>query len=576
MKKLMSLLLAAAMVASLAACSNTGSSASQPASQPASQAETAAPTTKEAAQPASQEATQAPTEAATAAPTEAPTAAPAPADVVSAKDTLNVQIAGDPGDLSPYGLWNNNGMRIKYQIMQSLFTTGPDSKPVAVLADDDYKWVDDKTIEFAIREGAHFSNGDPVTTEDVMYSLETAAANSIFSIQAKYVDLDATRASIKDDRHMSIVLKDPSAFFYTTVGALNISNKKSMEADPNAQKTNPIGSGPYKVKEYVVGSHVELEADENYWNKAVDGAKVKSVTCRFITEPAQRTISLEMGEVDFLWDVPSVDYETLKNEDGIEVLEKAGTNTLGLTLNVTENSILSDVRLREAIVTAIDAAAVTQVAYGEMGEPCYTLFTDGFTGVTGGAARYNKGVYCKADVASAKALVDAWSADNGGQTPKIVMMNNGDKVRGDALQVINSMLNNAGFEATIVDYEAAAYNQYQQDTKAGWDLFISSQGCPSGLIADYLNSLFGKDSQNRTGQQNQELFDIISEAIKIVDDEAKMTELMDRAIEIITQEQFYWVPLTQIKMVWAYNDALEGVVPWGPSSMRYADFYFTK
>ncbi len=149
---------------------------------------------------------------------------------------------------------------------------------------------DRTTYTFTIREG-NFSDGSPITAEDVIYSLETMSESPVVSNAAAH---DAVAAIDKlDDRTVQVQLSRPSQNFWRGMG--DVAGLIQPQAAADQIATNPIGSGPYRIVEYVSNSHIEFEANPEYWGEQPE---ITSVTVRIITDGTAKLNAIEAGEID--------------------------------------------------------------------------------------------------------------------------------------------------------------------------------------------------------------------------------------------------------------------------------------
>lgn len=152
---------------------------------------------------------------------------------------------------------------------------------------------DDKlTYLFKIRQTT-FSNGAPVTADDVVYSLKTMQGSPVVDYAAAY---EAVKSIEKvDDHTVKVTLSRPSQNFWQGMGS--ISGLIQPEANAANIATNPIGTGPYKLVSYTTNSAFEFTANPTYW-----GTKpaIKDVTVRIITDGTAGLNALEASEVDAL------------------------------------------------------------------------------------------------------------------------------------------------------------------------------------------------------------------------------------------------------------------------------------
>ena len=150
---------------------------------------------------------------------------------------------------------------------------------------------DDKlTYEFKIRK-TNFSDGTPVTVEDVIYSLNTMKASPVVNNSSAYNAVTAIEKV--DDSTVKVTLSQPSQNFWRGMGS--IAGLIQPEHAAAAIATNPIGTGPYVLKAYTTNSTFEFEANPSYW-----GAKpaITAATVRIVTDGTAGLNALEAGEVD--------------------------------------------------------------------------------------------------------------------------------------------------------------------------------------------------------------------------------------------------------------------------------------
>ena len=160
---------------------------------------------------------------------------------------------------------------------------------------------------FTIRE-TNFSDGTPVTVEDVVFSLETMSESPVVSNAAAFDSVTEIKAL--DDRRVQVTLSQPSQNFWRGMGDMSGLIQPMARAGEIA--TNPIGTGPYRLVEYVSNSNLTFEANPEYWG---DAPAIKDVTVRIVTDGTAGLNALAAGEVDAI-PVITIDlWEQLVNRD---------------------------------------------------------------------------------------------------------------------------------------------------------------------------------------------------------------------------------------------------------------------
>jgi len=149
---------------------------------------------------------------------------------------------------------------------------------------------DGLTYTFTIRE-VMFSDGSPVTVDDVIFSLDAMRASPVVSNAAAFEAV--TTISAVDDRIVQVTLARPSQNFWRGMGDMSGLIQPAAAADGIA--TNPVGTGPYRLVEYVSNSHMTFEVNPYYWG---DAPSITDVTIRIVTDGTAGLNALAAGEVD--------------------------------------------------------------------------------------------------------------------------------------------------------------------------------------------------------------------------------------------------------------------------------------
>lgn len=233
-----------------------------------------------------------------------------------------------------------------------------------------WELINDTTLEFKLREGVKFHNGEEFTAEDVQWSIDRMIALGVDSGPRKnYVDW-FEEVEIVDDFTIRIHTKEP---FPGTMGGIAIQPTilpKDYFEQVGAEEfaKNPIGTGPYKFVEWSVNEFLEFEAFDDYWGgrPAVD-----RVIFRVIPDEATRVAEMLAGTADIIFGVPPARIEELQNS-GITVDSIPSTVNFWLGLNTNE-SPFDDVLVRRAAAAAIDVDAIIGAILGGNGTRANSL-----------------------------------------------------------------------------------------------------------------------------------------------------------------------------------------------------------
>jgi peptide/nickel transport system substrate-binding protein len=305
--------------------------------------------------------------------TQAPSASNAPATATVAATpagpagTLTIAMRGDIQSPHPYLSYDIVGISYRYNIFDSLVEWDANGKIVPGIAES---WkVDGLNITWTIRKGVKFHNGDPVTADDVKFSLDTIKSKDLNSGSAgNFGAVDS--ATVVDPNTVTWKLSRIDArIFDTTANNLSILPMKYYTSVGQAGFiSKPIGSGPFKFVSWAKDDKVTMEANTDYWTGGSKGkALVKTLIFRAIPTAATRVSELKAGSVDLVQDLPPDQFDPLKAA-GFNVVENkspvynyAFFNT-GSTADAAKP--LKDAKVRQAMNMAVDTATIIKTVLG--------------------------------------------------------------------------------------------------------------------------------------------------------------------------------------------------------------------
>jgi len=308
-------------------------------------------------------ATSVPAASATSVPAAAATATSVPA-VVKPQGKLTVALT-DLGNETP-SVWQEYAfgksyMRMLFDAFNGTNDAGEMDKGTG--ASKEWSMSEDaQTWSFTLRENIKFHNGDPLTAEDIKFSIGLMTSeDSVASYKTKVT------ASIQDAENQitivspyEIVIKTSKPAAYLNWDLSDIQGVEGLIQPKNYTETigveefanDPVGSGPYKWVDQRKGDFMEFEAMDQHWRVGVP--KFKTFTFRVIPEESTRIAALKANEVDVI----SVSRERAPQlkKDGQKIFSKVGASVLGLYFHeqYLDDSIWKDIRVREAFNLAIN------------------------------------------------------------------------------------------------------------------------------------------------------------------------------------------------------------------------------
>lgn len=250
--------------------------------------------------------------------------------------------------------------------------------------ESDTEWV------FHLEEGVKFHNGNDFTAEDVKYSVDrvrdTIIANIVSNVQS---------VEIVDDYTVKIETVKPYAVLLRDLEKVKIVDKDYVEeVGDDTFNREPVGTGPYKLVEWIKSDHIKMEANEDYWGQVPE---IETVIFRPITNNATRTAALLSGDVDFINDVPVRDAERIANNSDLDLIKKPSLRLIYLhldgwrdkspTIDLPENP-LQDIRVRQAIYYGINVDAIVQFTMDGHAYPAEQFVQSSHLGYVEGVERY--------------------------------------------------------------------------------------------------------------------------------------------------------------------------------------------
>ena len=333
----------------------------------------------------------------------------------------------------------------------TLIRRDKDGKFVPWLAES-FDTTDHQTWTFKLRSGVQFQDGTPLNAEAVKINLERHMdpknASRSLGVAANVESVTAV-----DDLTVQVKLKFPWAAF--PQGAISvftaIASPKAI-ADGTLDKM-PVGTGPYKMTEWVPGDHMTLVKNDNYWG---DGPYLDKLTVRVILDSHVRYTSVEKGEIQVGQSIAANQLaEANKSGGSIHATETKGGSMAIFPLNNTK-APLDDVRVRQAMSYALDRQVLSDVGYQGAATPNAALWAEG-------TPFYDSKIkWADNDMAKAKELIAAYEAEKGPAKIEFACYN--DPERQKVAEVAMSMWEEAGIEVTPKQVQN---NQMIADTYAG-------------------------------------------------------------------------------------------------------------
>lgn len=410
---------------------------------------------------------------------------------------------------------------------------------------ESFRFVDDTTLEFVLREGITFHDGSPFNADDVVATVEYVTSNptpqSIFFLEG---------AEKIDDRTVRLKTAgtQPAILDYIANLLPIYPGDYYAEAGPEGMSRAPIGTGPYRVAEHIAGERVLMEINEDYFGGVKGKPSIQTLEFRRIGEFNTQAIELMSGGLDWIWRVPPDAVPRLEGTGQVKVdaSEVIRIAFLGLdAVGRTGDTPLKDVRVRRAINHAIDREGIREALVGPgsavIDTPCAPAQ---FGCVTDAAVKYDY------DPDKARALLaEAGFADGF----PIEFWGYRDR---PMIEAVFGNLAEVGIEASLNFVQASAITTARDEGK----LAMWFQAWGSNSVMDVsAGPGFWFSGSATDYSRDAEVIELLKVGGSTVDPAARQAAY-GKMIERITQEA-YIVPLFTYAMNYAYNNALQFTPP---------------
>jgi peptide/nickel transport system substrate-binding protein len=453
----------------------------------------------------------------------------APPSLAASRDAvLTIAVAADPITLDPNATRDTTSNMYYGNMFEGLYDLDADGKPQPSLAES-YKVIDDLTWEFKLRPGVKFHDGTDFNADAVKFTYDRTLDPSFKTGWRSFID-PVANVEIIDPLTVRIHTKTPFPTLLAQLSYLPIVSPTAVQKEgAEGFGKAPVGTGPYKFKEWIPGTRLALDAFNGYWRGP---ARIKHVVIRPIPELSTRISELETGGVDIIMQVPPDQVARLKKNPSLKIVGVASTQPMVLQINTrATNKVLADIRVRQALSLAIDRVAVkNQLLLGQA-----TLINGPVTPeYLGYDASLPVPTY---DPEKAKALLREANAVG---TKLVYSTPSGRYVQDTQIaEVVADQLRAVGFDVTIQPLEIAQYVQRLQNRTIGDLVYIGigSEDLDAGTV---LQVYFGGDSV-WSQYANVGLDKAIGDVVPVVDHAARLAAAKAAVKMAVDQSAGVWL-----------------------------------
>lgn len=455
------------------------------------------------------------------------------------KDSVIIAAAEDIKAADPHSNWSGIHYYVYWTCYDRLI--GYDYETGEYLPELAKSWdvsEDGKEYTFHLRDDVKWHDGTQFTAKDVVYTAERGIELSNGNFPS------VNKVEAVDDYTVKFYLNEPNAVFLDKQWIGDAAIIPDGCGDIVATTIN--GTGAYKVKEWVIGDHMTLEANPEYWGGEPPVKEIKYVT---MPESNARLMAVMAGDVD----AAAIQPENVKQAttaDNLDIGTVSSASIHYLMFNQRVEAFQKQ-EVRQAVAYALDKDAILEAQVQGYGEVVDSIIPSFVAGYKDDLNKYER------NIEKAKELMAAAGYPDGFTVELTTLAGQHDL----AAQVIQAQLKEIGIEVTLVQLDRATF--LEAVSKQACDFFLKDRGATN---ADYYISVYNSANiatgVNWMGLQDPAVDELIQK-ITISDGETRAALLEE--LQVLINEECYSIPIFRKTAFVAHDKNLKGigVIPTG-------------
>lgn len=475
--------------------------------------------------------------------------------------TLTFALPGDIVSLDPAFSYDFTTNPVVTQITEGLLQFDEEGLLQPLLAES-WETVDPTTYVYQIRDDIVFSDGTPMTIDDVIFSMERIKDPDTASYVG-WMYNNVEKIEQTDDWEITVSLSQPDTLWRyvpATTGGHVVSKAYFEENEDSFGKPDGgvMGTGAFEYVEWNTGSEIKLQKNENYWDEN-SGPHLDEVVFKILPEGTTIVTGLKTGQVTATIGLPLDLIEVVQEMDDIEIdaVDSYMSNFVALNVDVEP---FDDVNVRKAMNYALDKEAVMEKIVKDSGAPAYsvpvgpamwTFAEDQWEEAYDELPDYSYDMEKAEEYLAKSSVPDGFSAT--------IM------TESDTLKLNTALALQAAVKPLGIDLEIEKVTTEEANTRAfgnrDYDLMMQTWGAdfpdPVGNLQPVFHSNNrGDGGSNFSNYSNSEVDQYLDEQVALTDDEAR-TELMIKAEKIIAEDT-PWIMIDHPKQMFVANKQVEG------------------
>ena len=473
----------------------------------------------------------------------------------SGNSVLNRAVGQEPESVDPHLARTTQAHDVQRDLFEGLVRYSADGRLEPGVAE---RWEvsDDGLIyTFYLREAARWSNGEPVVAADFVASFRRLVDPETASFYAQTLDvIENTRAIVRGElsptdlgvaaleaRVLQIRLERTTPYFLTLLAhpaAFPINPASLKEhGDQFARAGNLVSNGAYRFKSWVLGSVLELERNEYYWNDVA--TSINTVRHHVAEEPSAELFRYRAGELDVTSTIPSEAFADLRTERPDEVRVAPALSVYFFGLNLNHDALGDSEALREALSLAIDRTTLVEKVVGRGEAPAYAFVPPGVANYQAPDVGYRRATQADRH-ARARQLYEA--AGYGPENPLDIEVryNTSDTHRRVAIAIQEMWKEVLGFEAELINEEFRVLVANLRAMEITQIFRLSWNGDYNDATA-FLSMFESDNASNMYGYVSEEFDRLMADAARQIDSDRRRLYLEEA--ERVLLGDFTVIPL---------------------------------
>ncbi len=466
---------------------------------------------------------------------------------------ITVAYDADPVSLDPHEQLSGGTLQMSHMVFDPLVRYTQTLDFEARLAES-WERVDDTRFRFKLRKGVKFHSGNEMTADDVVWTFERLQESpdfkAIFDPFEKIVKVDDYTVELVSKGAFPLVLQTATYIFpmdskfYSGQTAEGKDKAEIVKHGNSFASTHVSGTGPFIVTSREQGVKVEFERFADYWDKGSKG-NVDHLTLVPIKEDATRVAALLSGDVDMIAPVAPNDHNRVETAENVDLVTLPGTRIISFQMNQNSNEALKDVRVRQAIVYAINNDGIVKKIMKGFATAAGQQSPEGYAG-------YNPELKPRYDLKKAKQLMKEAGYENG-LTLTMIAPNNRYVNDAKVAQAAAAMLSKIGIKVDLKTMPKAQY--WPEFDKCAADMLMigwHSDTEDSANFSEFLTMTRNEETgrgQYNCGHYSNADVDRLVEASNVETDPAKRTQMLQQ-VEATLYNEAAFVPLHWQNLAW--------------------------